>query len=766
MWSRISGVRNISRTKEGILKFDGFPHGLNTSVPALRIAKSEASALINYKIRKGGKLVTRSPVKLYSNSATTSNAAVETIAQANIGGTNYTLLVDENHVLYYLDGSLDPTTIGTLEGDAQILSYNGIAVILDGSYIKYLDGVTSVKIAYDAGTGSSGYQFDFTSEDNDDSIQLGDGTNSRVAQKFTSQAWDAGYTIPPITVSAYLTKEGSPTGSITANIRKASDSSVIATATFLSDVSTLDTSTAAKYSATLTASTEMSPSTAYYCSLEHSGGDASNCVHVHYNTVASGGLAYHYTGSWVADTTKNLLMSLTPGMPPKGAYGTIWNKRLWVAGDPSNPGYVWYSNLTHLDWSTTDGGGYIGVVDGDNQNFEVGALRAFYGNLYVFGKQNQPYLTQISGDSPSAYVQSLMFQRPWSTHRTLINAINDLWYGNSEGVAPISGVTEYGDLRTFFASDPVFDRIEDYWSSSTAFAEYYPQDGQYWLVMPTYHRVLVCHTKLAARNPEGSGIRYPWCEYEFYRHDLTSSAYKWTASGTKENAYYLELAAGGDPGFNAQPDFITMDGAVLTEGTPASLADHEWDYTDNDLLGYDTVYICDASGNPDTTGVEIRSILLPTALASIGDDIFIGGSDGYVYCLDSSEYKDLTTIQMLPKLATAYIEIPLGHVNFTQVQLLASAQGGGQMSIKFFTDGQRVTATNTTILEVDDGLTVDDAIMDVDDAYFSTDYEQAILFNYVNFNARSVMLVFTDVTLSGYPLYNNGALLRYRGLSH
>ena len=180
MWSRISSVRNISRTKEGVISFSGFPHGLNTSVPSLRIAKTEASSLINYVLKRGGKLVTRNPVVVYSADATTSNAAIKTIAQANIGGTNYKLAVDANYVLYYLDETYKHKTIGTLEGGAKILSYNGVAIILDGSYIKYLDGVSSVKIAYDAGTGSSGYQFDNTALSNDGSFQLGDGTNSRI----------------------------------------------------------------------------------------------------------------------------------------------------------------------------------------------------------------------------------------------------------------------------------------------------------------------------------------------------------------------------------------------------------------------------------------------------------------------------------------------------------------------------------------------------------------------------------------------------------
>lgn len=767
MWKLLAEAGKGNDNYETIA-INGFPHGLNTYVPNFRIAQTEASALINWAIRKGGKLVTRTPISVYSNSATTSNGIIDTIAEVNIGGTNYILLVDENYVLYYLDGSLDPTEIGDLEGATRIIGYNGVALLLDGDYIKYLDGVASIKIAYDAGSGSSGFQFDFTALDNDGSLQLGDGTNTRIGQMFTTQAWTAGYTIPPVTVSAYLTKEGAPTGSITVKIYKVSDDSVIATKTFLSDVSELDATTAAKYSATFASTditNEMLPSTAYYFSLEHTGGDADNCVHVHYNTVTTGGKLFHYAGAWTENTTKNGLMSLSPGRPPKGGFGAIWNNRPFVSGDPDNPGYIWYGNLTHLDWSTSDGGGYLSAVDDKNTNYDVGGLIAQFGDLYAFGTQSQPYMVKISGASPSAYVQNFLFQKPWTDHKTLVSSVNDIWYGCSDGVAPVSGVTEYGDLRTNFASDPILDRIEDYYNDSIyVFAEYYPKDGQYWFVMDAYHRVLIFHTKLGVLSPESVGIRHPISEYEFYRRELTSSDYKWTLSKNGDNEYYLTTAAGADPAFDVQPDFISMDGAVLTEGTAGSLSDHEWDYGDMDLLGYSTVYVRDESGDPDTSGVVIREIMVPSALASTTAGFLLGGSDGYVYYLDSSVYKDLNTIQILPKCATSYLEIPFGYANFEEMQVMASSRGGGEMDIRFYVDGKRVTETVTQSLDVDDGLTVDEAIMDVDDAYFSVDIGQNEMFNYINFNGRSIMSVFSNVTLSGYPIYLNGILIKYRSI--
>jgi len=191
---------------QGTFTFNKWPYGLNTSVPSFQILSKELAECLNFKINKGGQQETREPIIVYSNSAATGGGAVKTFAVCPIGATTYKLLVDANYKLDYLDGSLDPANIGTLEGDTVILAFNGVAILLDGSYIKYCDDVASIKIAYDDGTGTRGYQFNNLTGDEDSTIALGNGTNVRIATKFTSQAWDAGYTIPPTTVTAKLTK--------------------------------------------------------------------------------------------------------------------------------------------------------------------------------------------------------------------------------------------------------------------------------------------------------------------------------------------------------------------------------------------------------------------------------------------------------------------------------------------------------------------------------------------------------------------------------
>jgi hypothetical protein len=80
--------------------------------------------------------------------------------------------------------------------------------------------------------------------------------------------------------------------------------------------------------------------------------------------------------------------------------------------------------------------------------------------------------------------------------------------------------------------------------------------------------------------------------------DLVDAAYKWTASATASE-YYLELAAGGDPGL-LEPNYVYENSVKMTLGTLGLLAVSEWGYGDNDTLGYNTIYVRLAdSSDPD-----------------------------------------------------------------------------------------------------------------------------------------------------------------------
>jgi len=80
---------------------------------------------------------------------------------------------------------------------------------------------------------------------------------------------------------------------------------------------------------------------------------------------------------------------------------------------------------------------------------------------------------------------------------------------------------------------------------------------------------------------------------------IRNSTYKWTASGSGTNEYYLELTDGGDPSVD-EPVNVYEDSTAMTIGTMGSLSAGEWDYGDNDTLGYNTIYVrLTDSADPD-----------------------------------------------------------------------------------------------------------------------------------------------------------------------
>lgn len=82
---------------------------------------------------------------------------------------------------------------------------------------------------------------------------------------------------------------------------------------------------------------------------------------------------------------------------------------------------------------------------------------------------------------------------------------------------------------------------------------------------------------------------------------LIDPAYKWTASGSGTDEYYLELDAGGDPSLE-QPYSVYTDGVEdISAETLGALTAGQWGYGDNDSLGYSTIYIRLSDGvDPDT----------------------------------------------------------------------------------------------------------------------------------------------------------------------
>lgn len=76
--------------------------------------------------------------------------------------------------------------------------------------------------------------------------------------------------------------------------------------------------------------------------------------------------------------------------------------------------------------------------------------------------------------------------------------------------------------------------------------------------------------------------------------------WRWQLSGSGTSEYYLQTAGGANPAIG-EPNRLYRFGREQTIGTVGSLAAGEWDWADNDALGYSTVYFrTSTSADPDT----------------------------------------------------------------------------------------------------------------------------------------------------------------------
>jgi len=85
---------------------------------------------------------------------------------------------------------------------------------------------------------------------------------------------------------------------------------------------------------------------------------------------------------------------------------------------------------------------------------------------------------------------------------------------------------------------------------------------------------------------------------------IRDSNYQWNLSGSGTGEYYLQASGGGNPNIN-QPATVIEDSSRMTEGSAGSLAVGEWDWGNNDSLGYSTIYVrITGSGDPDSEAAD------------------------------------------------------------------------------------------------------------------------------------------------------------------
>lgn len=752
-----SNIKTQLRAQRKTLSLSSFEGGLVSSLPVQKLKPNDLSVCTNFKFSKLGGLETRQGMTKHNTTAFPDK--VIAMILANINGTNYDVFACEDKHIYYLDSNDNPTIIsGTLNStDVQLIGYNDVVIILDGGVIKYWDGIGDLKLAYDDGTGVNGYQFDNSEGAESSTTSLYNGSDTRVAYKFTSSAFDSGWTTDPIEVTAKLSKSGNPTGNVEVKIRKVSDSSVLATKTFV--VADTVVSGVTEYNAVFSSgdiTNGMSGSTDYYCSIEYTGGDSNNYIDVYYTTTTNGHYTSYSGSPWIDSSVKDPIFSLKPGSAPKGQFGDVKIGRLYVAGDEDNTGYVWYSNLTHLDWSTPNGGGYVGAVDDGANSFAVGGIMSLYGDLYIFGKDEQPYLAKLTGSSPEDYALPSLFQRVSTTYKTLSSTINNLFFCSEEGVGSLRGVEQYGDLRTFSESDAVKDSILKYWSDN-AFSGYCPADGQYWLKLEDYSKTLVCHTK----QPDPNTGRFPWVEYRFFKDKLSDDTlYAWYESSTAGEFYVTTNSGAGNPNI-LEPSYLMFNNSEVVNEELGSLVNNTWGYGDNDSLGFDTVYVS-LTDISTVSGTTISTLLEPTAFGVWSGQTFIAGDDRNVYYLDNDIMDDGGT-DVRYELSTAYFIAPFAKTCLERYHADILSDVGGQLNVEVYTNNALVipSITHTLLLSIVDNLIVEDVDFLVDNANFNLDIGGRIT-EWLNINCESFLFSFSDFIVNGRPMFFNNFVCETR----
>lgn len=486
------------------IAFWGGNGGLVTAINEKLIALDDFKTLTNLRY-ENGLLRTREGLYQLTGAETglTGGKYFKTIAVVPISGSTTILGVSDDYKLYKLTGAEASMSvnaaIATLSGNCQILPFAGSAVLCDTGYLKYYNG-SSVNIAYDNGTGTRGYMFNHLTDSADSSTPLYTGSILSVGNQETTLAFGAGYTIPYTKIRVWLSKTGSPTGTIVARVWSSAGADWGASTTVL-DVSTLSTNAAVfNFDFSLLVNV-FSASTPYRYGLAFTStsSDASNHPNVHYDTVASGGYGYTYTvaGGWVADATKNFLIGIKPGLPPKASFGAVADNRLHVV-DPDYTGKLQISAPGGeaggmLDWCTRTLAGYVNSVDDGANSFPIGAVVAKYGDIWIFGKASQPYLAKLTGSSPTDWIISLTGQEAYTDWKSIKDTIDDLFFASSINCHSITGTEQYGDVRSGGVGTPIKNLFESYWTTA-AFSAYWGITGQFFIYLPTYG-TMVCHTK-------------------------------------------------------------------------------------------------------------------------------------------------------------------------------------------------------------------------------------------------------------------------------
>ena len=392
----------------------------------------------------------------------------------------------------------EPVFICSLASAPELLPYRGKVMVLDGGYAKSVD--PSDGYACSVLWDEDGYLWDWLDADLDAGQKLYSGSVTRFGIKDASPAFGPG-AIPITQVSVWLSRVGSPTGSVLVKAYAADGTTLLGSGELTDLTTTLGTaSTLQSLYLEAAAGQDLSTpqNTERYIVIEYASGDSSNCVQVHYANVSSGGKGVSYSGAWSLQAAKQPVMAVTPGLPPMASTGAVRDDRLWLAGgdwvDEADKSKAHYSGLGNC-WSWGSrmyvGGsaGWIGVdrLDGG----VINQITGWFGGL-VISKSGRQSLHLISGRIPGEDLGvTRLFLDEGSQGKTLTQSGNSLLFLN-DSVLALEGVQEFGDVRKLPRSQDIQDLVNQY-QGEGAFSVYHRAHDQYFLQLPGLDSTLVLH---------------------------------------------------------------------------------------------------------------------------------------------------------------------------------------------------------------------------------------------------------------------------------
>jgi hypothetical protein len=145
------------------------------------------------------------------------------------------------------------------------------------------------------------------------------------------------------------------------------------------------------------------------------------------------------------------------GVPPYGKYIKIFNKRLFLAGDPQHPYRVWYSELDRPTAFGPDS-----FFDTRDKKAVTG-LGINGGKLIVFCASSthvlQGWTDGSEGFAPDMRLDPIMDGIGCISHHSIVDINNRLWYAAADGVRVYDGGFTYmmKDLRSYWATNYAAD---------------------------------------------------------------------------------------------------------------------------------------------------------------------------------------------------------------------------------------------------------------------------------------------------------------------